>query len=268
VQIDFIVQLSLLGIVVGFAAGLLGVGGGGILVPMLTSMYLSANIVPSHAVHLALGTSMASIITTTLSSAFSHYKNHNVDWTYVKAMVPFIVFGAISISFFIPLINTSFLAVFFSLFMFSISIKLLINKPQSARRKYNIPPQMAGVGIGSTSTLVAIGGAVLIVPYLMSRSLDMRRAIGSSAAIGFAIAIAGTIGYAINGHINPDELANSQAIIGFVHIPSVLIISICGFIMAPVGVKLSTKLPVNVLKRIFAVLLICLSIKMLMNVML
>ena len=78
-EIEFIIQLSLLGIVVGFAAGLLGVGGGGILVPMLTTMFLSANIVPSHAVHLALGTSMASIITTTFSSAFSHYKNNNID---------------------------------------------------------------------------------------------------------------------------------------------------------------------------------------------
>jgi uncharacterized membrane protein YfcA len=268
VEIEFIIQLSLLGIVVGFAAGLLGVGGGGILVPMLTTMYLSANIVPSHAVHLALGTSMASIIMTTFSSALSHYKNHNVDWSYVKAMVPLIVVGAISISFLIPFINTTFLAVFFSLFMFSISIKLFINKQHTLPTKTSIPPQLAGLGIGSISTLVAIGGAALIVPYLISRGLEMRRAIGSSAAIGFPIAISGTIGYAINGHISADELANNEAIIGFVHIPSVIIISIFGFIMAPIGVKFSTKLPVKVLKKIFAVLLVCLSIKMLMNVLL
>jgi len=267
VEIEFIIQLSLLGIVVGFAAGLLGVGGGGILVPMLTTMFLSANIVPSHAVHLALGTSMASIITTTFSSAFSHYKNNNIDWSYVKAMVPLIVMGAISISFFIPFINTTFLAVFFSVFMFSISIKLFINKQPTSANKSNIPTQLAGLGIGSISTLVAIGGAALIVPYLISRGLEMRRAIGSSAAIGFPIAISGTIGYAINGHIGADELSNNEAIIGFVHIPSVIIISIFGFMMAPIGVKLSTKLPVNILKKIFAVLLVCLSIKMLMNVM-
>jgi uncharacterized membrane protein YfcA len=268
VELEFIIQLSLLGIVVGFAAGLLGVGGGGILVPMLTGMYLSANIVPNHAVHLALGTSMASIIMTTFSSAFSHYKNHNVDWSYVKTMVPLIVVGAISISFLIPFINTTFLAVFFSLFMFSISIKLFINKQHTSGTKTNIPPQLAGLGIGSISTLVAIGGAALIVPYLISRGLEMRQAIGSSAAIGFPIAISGTIGYAINGHISADELAKNEAIIGFVHIPSVMIISIFGFIMAPIGVKFSTKLPVKVLKKIFAVLLVCLSIKMLMNVLL
>ncbi|MFB1035170.1 MAG: sulfite exporter TauE/SafE family protein, partial [Sinobacterium sp.] len=173
-EIEFIIQLSLLGIVVGFTAGLLGVGGGGILVPMLTSIYLSAQIVPSHAVHLALGTSMASIITTTFSSAFSHYKNHNVDWPHIKAMVPLIIVGAIFISFLIPLINTSFLAIFFSLFMFSMSIKLLIGDRYTAATKTSIPPQLAGLGIGSISTLVAIGGAVLIVPYLMSRGLGMR----------------------------------------------------------------------------------------------
>lgn len=267
-EIEFIIQLSLLGIVVGFAAGLLGVGGGGILVPILTNMYLSAQIVPSHAVHLALGTSMASIITTTFSSAFSHYKNHNIDWPNIKAIVPLIIVGAISISFLIPFINTTFLAVFFSLFMFSISIKLFINKQHTPPTKTSISPQLAGLGIGSISTLVAIGGAVLIVPYLMSRGLEIRRAIGSSAAIGFPIAISGTIGYAINGHISASELTNNEAIIGFVHIPSVIIISIFGFLMAPVGVKFSTKLPVQILRKIFAVLLVCLSIKMLTNVML
>ena len=267
-EIEFIIQLCLLGVVTGFAAGLLGVGGGGILVPMLTSIYLSLQIVPSHAVHLALGTSMASIITTTFSSAFSHYKNHNVDWPHVKAMVPLIIVGAISISFLVPMINTSFLAVFFSLFMFSMSIKLFINKQHTPTTKTHIPPQLAGLGIGSISTLVAIGGAVLIVPYLMSRGLGMRRAIGSSAAIGLSIAISGTIGYAINGQMSTNEWANNEAIIGFVHIPSVIIISIFGFIMAPVGVKFSTKLPVAVLKKIFAILLVCLSIKMLMNVVL
>jgi uncharacterized membrane protein YfcA len=268
VQTEFIIQLGLLGIIVGFAAGLLGVGGGGILVPMLTSMFLSANIVPSHAIHLALGTSMASIITTTFSSAFHHYKNHNIDWIYVKSMVLSIVVGAILISFLIPIINTSFLVVFFSLFMFSISIKLLISKAYNSAKKSYVPPQLAGLGIGGISTLVAIGGAVLIVPYLISRGIDMRRAIGSSAAIGFAIATAGSIGYAINGHISTEELSNNQAIIGFVHVPSVIIISICGFIMAPVGVKMSTRLPIKILKKIFAVMLICLSIKMLMNVIL
>jgi uncharacterized membrane protein YfcA len=266
VEIEFIVQLVLLGIIVGFAAGLLGVGGGGILVPILTSMYLSVGITPSDAVQLALGTSMASIITTTFSSAFSHYKNDNVDWFHVKIIVPYIMVGAISISFFIPIINPTFLAIFFSLFMFSIAIKLFINKPNISAKTTNIPTQLAGFSIGGVSTLVAIGGAVLTVPYLISRGLQMRQAIGSSAAIGFPIAVSGTVGYAINGHFNVGELANNEAIIGFVHIPSVFIISLFGFMIAPLGVKMSTKLPVQLLKKIFAVLLICLSIKMLMNV--
>lgn len=263
-----IVQLSVLGIIVGFAAGLLGVGGGGILVPVLTSIYLAEQIVPNHAVHIALGTSMACIITTTLSSAFSHYKNHNVDWLYVKTMLPFIVVGAICISFFIPYINSSFLAVFFAAFMFFMAAKMFINRPPVPieDKKFSLPPQAAGLGVGGLSTLVAIGGAVLVVPYLISRGLDIRRAIGSSAAIGFPIAISGTIGYAINGHISAEELVNQSGIIGFVHIPSVIIVSVFGFLMAPVGVKFSTKLPVQTLKKIFALLLVGLSIKMLANI--
>ncbi|WP_299074600.1 sulfite exporter TauE/SafE family protein [uncultured Paraglaciecola sp.] len=268
-EIEFIIQLSLLGVVVGFAAGLLGVGGGVILVPMLTSMFLSANIVPSHAVHLALGTSMACIITTTFSSAFSHYKNHNVDWPHVKAMVPFIVIGALCISFLIPIINTTFLAVFFSLFITSLAIKLFVNQaPSTSKLPNRLPPQLAGLGIGSISTLVAIGGAAFTVPYLLSRRLALRTAIGSAATIGFPIAIAGTIGYGINGQISPLELANNDNIIGFIHIPSVIIISASGFFMAPIGVKMSNKLPIAILKKIFAILLVCLSVKMLMNVVL
>lgn len=268
-EIQLVIQLSLLGIIVGFAAGLLGVGGGGILVPMLTSIFLAEQIVPSHTVHLALGTSLACIIATTFSSAFSHYKNDNIDWIYVKAMVPLIIVGAISISFLIPFINTTFLALFFSLFMLSMSIKMFIT-PQASKQvnRSSLPPQLAGLGIGSLSTLVAIGGAALIVPYLVSKGVDIRRAIGSSATIGFPIAVSGTIGYAINGHISAEELINQPGIIGFVHLPSVIIVSIFGFIMAPIGVKLSSKLQVKVLKKIFAVLLVCLSIKMLMNVVL
>jgi uncharacterized membrane protein YfcA len=268
-QTELIIQLALLGIIVGFAAGLLGVGGGGILVPMLTSIFLTAQIAPTHAVHLALGTSMASIISTSFSSGLSHLKNHNVDWLYVKTLVPFIVVGAILISFVVPYINTVILAVFFSLFMLSVALKLIFTDATSTTKQPSkLSPQLAGLGIGSLSTLVAIGGAVMIVPYLLSKGLDMRKAIGSSAAIGFAIAISGTIGYAINGHISASELVNQQGIIGFVHIPSVIIISVCGFFMAPVGVKLSTKLPVKTLKKVFAVLLVCLSAKMLMNVLL
>jgi uncharacterized membrane protein YfcA len=152
--------------------------------------------------------------------------------------------------------------------MFSIAIKLFINKATTTAPRTNISPQLAGLGIGSISSLVAIGGTALIVPYLISRGLEMRPAIGSSAAIGFPIAVAGTTGYAINGFISVNEMANNEAIVGFVHIPSVIIISICGVVMAPVGVKLTTQLPVKVLKKIFGVLLVCLSIKMLINVML
>ncbi|MGS2721581.1 sulfite exporter TauE/SafE family protein [Paraglaciecola aestuariivivens] len=263
-DLNLIIQLSLLGLLVGFAAGLLGVGGGGILVPMLTGIFIAQQIVPSHAVHLALGTSMACIITTTFSSAFTHYKKHNVEWVYVKALVPFIIVGAIAISFFIPYINSAYLAIFFALFMCFMAIKMFMPQaPTSSTSKFSLPPSLAGFGIGGISTVVAIGGGVLVVPYLTSKGLTIRRAIGSSSAVGFAIAISGTIGYAINGHLGAEQLSQNEQVIGFVHIPTVIIVSIFGLIMAPLGAKLSNTLPLAVLKKIFAVLLVCLSIKML-----
>ena len=265
-DISLLVQLSILGIVVGFAAGLLGIGGGGILVPVLTGIFITQQIAPTYGVHLALGTSMACIMTTTFSSAFSHYKHHNVEWFYVKALVPTIVVGAISISFLIPFINSEYLAIFFAIFMFLMAIKMFANPslPSDKPKKINIAPSVAGLGIGGISTVVAIGGGVLVVPYLVSKGLNIKRAIGSSSAVGFPIAVSGTIGYAINGYLNAGDLAENADVIGFVHIPTVLIVSFWGLFLAPVGAKLSNKLPISVLKKIFALLMVGLSIKMLM----
>lgn len=266
---ELLIQLSVLGLVVGFAAGLLGVGGGGLLVPILTGIYLAENMASGHAVHLALGTSMASIMMTTFSSARAHTKNQNVNWVYVKTMVPFIILGALSISFLIPILNPKFLALFFSVFMAFVSFKMLRTSPNTpSNPTFDIKPQIAGAGIGGVSTLVAIGGAALIVPYLLSKKLDMKKAIGTSAAIGLPIAISGTLGYAINGHLAAKAISDDPMIVGFVHLPTVLIVSIGGVIMAPLGAKVSNKLAVTKLKKIFGVLLICLSIKMLLNVVL
>lgn len=267
VELTFVFQLVALGATVGLLAGLLGVGGGGIMVPMLTTLFILQQIASGHEVHLALGTSMASIIMTTFSSALSHHKNHNIDWQYVKTMSPFIILGSLLMSFAIPFIDTFYLALFFSVFMTHVSLKLLFGKQQNTSKLTPIP-QIAGLGIGGISTIVAIGGAAFTVPYLVARGVHLKRAIGSSAAIGLPIALAGSVGYAINGLLLPEPISDSPYVLGFIHIPSVLIISFCGFVMAPVGVRLSGKLQVATLKKILAILLIGLSAKMLFNVLL
>ncbi len=262
---SFIIYFLLLGTVVGFMAGLLGIGGGGIMVPVLTSLFLALDFPIELVVHLALGTSMASIIMTSISSLLAHQKRGAVIWDYVKGMSPGIIVGTFLATYIVAFASSLALAVFFSLFMGFVAIKMFIDKKPTQREKPSGKKHLfaVGSGIGGISALVSIGGGSLTVPYLVWRNIDIKKAIGTSAAIGLPISIAGTLGYVINGWSNSSF---DQLIVGFVYLPAVFLISITSIITAPLGAKMAHYLPVAILKKIFAVLLVGLSIKMLMSV--
>jgi len=158
-----------------------------------------------------------------------------------------------------------YLAIFFSIFMAYVALQMFINKKPAPSRTLagRAGLMLAGSGIGAISALVSIGGGSLTVPYLGWQNIDLKRAIGTSAAIGFPISIAGTAGYVINGWSN-SSIENYT--LGFVYLPAVLLISVASFISAPYGVNLAHRLPVAILKKVFAVLLILLSLKMLVSV--
>ncbi|WP_286264648.1 sulfite exporter TauE/SafE family protein [Thalassotalea atypica] len=266
--VELILQLIALGTSVGFMAGLLGIGGGGIFVPVLTSLFLANHVESTYVVHLALGTSMTTIVATSLSSMLAHNKHKNVLWPIVKKMVPAIIVGAFITTFVVVYINSKALALFFTIFMAYVSFKMAFGgkKPLSAEHAKQAS-MFPALGIGSISTLVAIGGGSLTVPYLVSLGNDIKKAIGTSAAIGFPLAIAGSLGYLINGwNIEVSSSLENSGIIGFVHLPAVVILSICGFISAPIGANFANKLPMATLKKIFATLLLALSIKMMLSV--
>jgi len=270
-SMEFIVQLIVLGSVVGVVAGLLGIGGGGIFVPVLTALFIANNISPDYVVHLALGTSMSTIVATSLSSMLAHHKNSNVMWSIVKRFTPFIIIAAFLTTFAVPYVNSQTLAIFFACFMAYISYKMFKGAKNTQQETSSPKPisLLPAFGIGSISTLVAIGGGSLSVPYLVGLGHNIKKAIGTAAAIGFPLALAGSIGYLLNGQtVMPgvEGINNSKWIVGFVHLPAVAILSVCGFITAPIGANLANKLPVLLLKRIFAVLLLGLSIKMLLNI--
>ena len=266
-SLELVGLLLLLGSIVGFFAGLFGIGGGGIFVPVLTSLFISLQIDNQYVVHLALGTSMTTIVATSCSSMLAHRRNKNVDWSAVKIMAPMIIVAAFTTTFFVNYVNTLSLSVLFTAFMAFVSYKMFIgSKPVNDKASSNRPVTLApAAGIGILSTLVAIGGGSLSVPYLVSRGFNIKKAIGSSAAIGFPLAIAGSLGYLLNGDASVFNSASLSGIIGFVHIPSVIILSICGFITAPLGANMAQKLPISVLKKLFAILLMMLSIKMLLT---
>lgn len=252
----------LLGAVVGFVAGLLGVGGGAIMVPVLTTLFAMLNFLPDQILHMALATSMASIILTSIASARSHQQHQAVLWPVVRLMSAGIVLGTFSATFIAAQVPTLPLAIFFSVFMAYVAVQLLLNiKPKPSRQLPGAVGMTAtGFGIGSISALVAIGGGSLTVPFLTWCNVKVQQAIGTSAAIGLPIALSGSIGYAVAGW---QQVGLPPFSLGYIYLPAVLLISAVSFFTAPLGASLAHKLPVATLKKIFALLLIGLSAKML-----
>lgn len=255
----------LLGAVVGFVAGLLGVGGGAIMVPVLTSLFVTLNFLPEHLLHMALATSMASIILTSIASTRAHLQHQAVLWPVVRLMSAGIVLGTFSATFIASLLPTLPLAIFFSCFMAYVALQLLLNiKPKPSRHLPGaLGMTVTGLGIGGISALVAIGGGSLTVPFLTWCNVKVQQAIGTSAAIGLPIALSGSIGYAVAGW---EQVGLPEFSLGYIYLPAVLLISAVSFFTAPLGAKLAHRLPVATLKRIFALLLIGLSAKMLHTV--
>jgi len=260
-ELFLIINLLGIGAFVGIFAGLLGVGGGGILVPVLTYIFIKIGASEEQVVHLALGTSMACIIVTSTSSAFAHNKKGAINWRLVRVMSTGVILGSFLATYIASYLNSLYLTVVFSSFMFWTSLKMLKhegNMNQHQRLDFK-GLFFASNGIGAMSSLVSIGGGSLTVPYLVKRSIDMKMAIGTSAAIGLPISIAATLGFLINGWGKEVELENS---IGFIYWPAVVLISLTSALFAPLGAKAANLLPASVLKRSFAGLLVLLSIKM------
>jgi uncharacterized protein len=259
---EFVALYIALGIVVGTAAGMLGIGGGGILVPSLTSIFLMQKMPQSAVVHMALGTSMATIVVTSFFNTIAHHKLGDVLWTVVRVMIPGILLGAFAATFLVSHLSSLFLSVFFSIFMAYVAVQMFLNKkPKPGRTLLGSLWQMfAGFVIGAVSAMVSIGGASLSVPYLVWQNTGIQKAIGTAAAIGFPVAVSATVGYMISGWHNTNM---HNLTFGYVSLPAFVIISVCSSLMVPVGAKFSHKLPVGIIKKIFGLLLVALSLKML-----
>lgn len=270
-SIELVLIFVVLGTFVGFMAGLLGIGGGGILVPVLTTIFIHQGFPLHNVVHIALGTSMACIMVTSFSSLRAHHANGAVIWQLVKAMAPAIVLGTFLATFIAAQVSSKGLAIFFSVFMAYVASQMFRSKKihASGSSAGKVELSLIASGIGVVSALVSIGGGSLTVPYLTWRNIDIRKAIGTSAALGFPIAISGTLGYVINGMAaggTTPQYTLPQYTLGFVYLPAVLLVTIPSFFTAPIGARLTQTLPVQTLKKIFGVLLLGLSLKMLVLV--
>lgn len=256
-----ILYFLLLGAFVGVISGLFGIGGGGIIVPVLTTVFLSEGIDSSIVVHLALGTSMSIIIITSISSVRAQQKKKAVEWGIVKLMVPGILIGTFLATFIASKLDSFYLSIIFAVFMFYSAIQMFLSKkPKSENRVFSKKTQvLSGSIIGALSSLVSIGGGILSVPYLVMQNIDIRRAIATSSAIGLPIATAGTLGYIINGL---EKTSFDTYSIGYVNLGAFVCVATASFLTAPIGVKLVHKIDINLMKKLFSVLPLVLSIKM------
>ncbi|HZV54619.1 MAG TPA: sulfite exporter TauE/SafE family protein [Rhodocyclaceae bacterium] len=259
---EWFVGYLVLGAVAGFFAGLLGVGGGAIMVPVLALMFAAQGFPDTHLMHLALGTSMATIVFTSISSLRAHHRHGAVIWPIVRSIAPGIVVGTLLGAQIAGRVPTKPLAIFFAIFIGYVAVQMILNIKPKPSRQLPGPGGMFGVGafIGGTSALVAIGGGSLSVPFMTWCNVKVHHAIGTSAAIGFPIALAGTIGYMISGY-GATNLPEGS--FGFIFLPALAATVIVSMLVAPFGAKVAHSLPVATVKKIFAGLLLLLLAKML-----
>lgn len=252
------------GALAGFLAGLLGVGGGLIIVPSLVVLFSSQHFPETNLLHLALGTSLASIMFTSVSSFRTHHAHGAVNWQIVRHITPGIIVGTLLGSGLAALLSSSILALLFAVFVLFAATQILLDiKPKPSRQ---LPGRavtfLVGIIIGIIFSLVGGGGALLSVPFMLYCNVRTHDAIGTSSAIGFPIAISGTVGYIFAGLA---QAGLPPLSLGFVYLPALLWLVVASVLTAPFGAKLTHRLPVERLKKIFAVFLYIISAKMLVG---
>lgn len=261
-DISLIIAFLLLGAAVGFAAGLLGIGGGMLLVPFIT-LLLTAKAFPEELIiHMAIATSLATIMFTSISSVRAHHKRGAVSWRIVKLLAPGILIGSWIGPWIGSQLNSSGLALFFALFVALSATQMLIDKKPAAGRELPRAPGMLGAGgvIGVLSGLVGAGGGFVSVPFMTWCNVKIHNAVATSAALGFPIALAGTLSNIYYGMNVPDLPPGA---LGYIYLPALLVVSLASVTTAPLGAKTAHSLPVKALKRVFAFVLYALAAYML-----
>jgi uncharacterized membrane protein YfcA len=252
----------LMGLFVGFFAGLLGIGGGLILVTLMVYMFTLQGFPADRLLHLALGTSITSIVFTSISSLRAHHKHGVVRWDILRASVPGLVVGTLLGTVVADLLKSKYLAIFFVIFVYYSALQMFANvKPKATRQlPGKVGMTVVAVIVGIVSSLVGVGGGVMTIPLMSHCNVPMRQAIGTSAALGLPIAIAGAVGFIATG-LGKDHLPALS--VGYVYLPALVGIVIGTFVTVPWGAKMAHSMPVTTLKRIFAVILFILATRML-----
>jgi hypothetical protein len=253
-----------LGAFAGLMAGLLGVGGGLIIVPVLAGIFQHQQMSAAVIMHLAIGTSLATIVVTSVSSVRAHHQRGAVLWPVVWRLTPGIVIGAWLGAVVADALPSAVLSKIFAVFVLVVAAQMAFGAKPAPHRELPGAPGMLATGgvIGAVSAIVGIGGGSLTVPFLTWCNTAMRQAVATSAACGLPIALAGAIGFIVTG-LNAAELPAWS--LGYVYGPALVGVAFASMLSAPLGAKLAHTLPAEVLKKVFAVFLMLIGVKMLLG---
>ncbi|OGI44567.1 MAG: hypothetical protein A2V92_00975 [Candidatus Muproteobacteria bacterium RBG_16_65_31] len=252
------------GVFAGFVAGLLGVGGGLIIVPVLALLFQRQGVSGAVLMHLAIGTSLASIIVTSLSSMRAHHARGAVLWDVFRRLTPGIVVGALVGAAIADLMPTRALRGFFGVFELLVAAQIAFNVAAAPHRRLpgRVGMARAGMVIGAVSAVVGIGGGTLTVPFLVWCNIAIRKAVATSSAVALPIAVAGAVGFVTAGW-NEAGLPDWSS--GYVYWPALAAIAPASILLAPVGARFAHTIPTVTLSRIFAGFLALLGIRMLIG---
>ncbi len=254
----------LIGAGVGFMAGLLGIGGGMVQVPLMVFVFTAKGIATEHVVHMAIATAMATIPFTAAASVGAHHSRGNVDWRVVAGMLPGLLLGAGLGALSTGMIPARPLAIFFTGFIFLAGTNMFFDiKPATSRA---LPGRGGLLGFGTftgvISSYLAAGAAFMTIPFMTWCSVPIKRAIGTAAALGFPLGVAGTAGYVWAGWGRPGL---PEATLGYVYLPALAMIVATSMPMAPMGARVSAALPVRHLRWVFGLILYALVARMLVS---
>lgn len=259
----FISSMLVLGSAVGFMAGLLGIGGGMILVPFMALLFPLYGVPAEWVVHAAIATSMTTIIFTSISSVRAHHSKRAIRWEIVAAMAPGMVLGGLlSGGAAFAYVSGAWLSLFFALFVGYSGLRMFQGRPPVVGRTMPGRPAMfsAGAGIGFISGLLGAGGGFLSVPFMARGNIPVHNAVATSAALGFFIAVANSLGYIYSGLMT---VSDQPGMLGYIYWPALVVVSIASVVTAPLGARYAHSLPVATLRRMFACLLFGLALYML-----
>ena len=247
---------------IGFLAGLLGIGGGMTLVPVLVALFEIQNLSNDHVVHLALGTAMAGVVFTASSSVREHHRLGSVDWTIFKRLGPPMAAGTLLSSAVSGWVEQRHLALSFSAIVLFAAWQIWNGKKPAPHR--TLPGTLwlwlAGLAMGVVCGLVSAGGTFLSMPFMLWCGVPVRTAIGTGAALGLPVAVLGTLGFITSGwSVTP----LSEGYLGFVYLPALAGLVVASMLTAPAGARAAHRMPVQRLRRIFAVILLLIACKML-----